>query len=237
MIRTFVFSTLFLIGCAANAAIISTNSYATFIASGVGAQTTNDFDSAASGTILGTQNGITFSETTGATLLISDGAGDVLSNGSVFGVTSGPNFVNMENPAGAIPNSIPLTENESITLSFSNRQAVGLFVYFDRFNIVNDGTISLSDGTATASATSATSPSEDLPINDTAYFLGLYDDTGANSISNVTLNVDNGSLRYVFDHTVTFQATAVPEPSTWLLLVGLSLGMVVRQRRKTRRHS
>ncbi|TWT98446.1 PEP-CTERM sorting domain-containing protein [Stieleria varia] len=218
-----------------SAAIVSTSSLTVYGANTSATQQIVDFDSTASGTSLNALSGITFTETNGDVLMISDAGGDALANGPTFGINSVSNFVNRENPIGVIPPTVTFDETSEVVFDFDQAQnSVGLFVYFDRFNPINAGTIALSTtgGLATVSVGTALEQ-EDLPVNDTAYFLGLYDDGGNNSISQVrlTTQLGSGTMRYVFDHVMLGQVSAVPEPSAFILLTLIGGIMAVRRRR------
>ena len=74
-----------------------------------------------------------------------------------------------------------------------------------------------------------------LPVADNAYFIGLYDDTGANSISSVTLFESTGNgIGYSFDDVVSSRVVAIPEPTSLAALSLVAAGLAFRRQRRRR---
>ena len=72
--------------------------------------------------------------------------------------------------------------------------------------------------------------------NDSAFFIGLVDNTAANSITSVSLQeIGVDTISYTFDNVISFQSTAVPEQSTTIALCVIAGVFGVRARRKKKR--
>ena len=210
------------------AAILGYDDYAQFQAAlGGAAETVIDFDSIGSGVILGTESGVTFSATDSnfnpIDLVVYE-TDPVMSNFNPdpTDTHSQANYVGRELFFDPAPGTT--FEDETITFTFdSPRSAVGLFVIAPN----NNGTI-LSAGGQTVAANFAD------PIvlsgSNQAFFIGLIDDGGANSISSASLQ-GNGD-GYHFD-SLTTSVAAVPEPSSFVALGALIAGVAVRRRRRS----
>ncbi|TWU60552.1 hypothetical protein Poly51_08290 [Rubripirellula tenax] len=208
-----------------NAAVVSFNDYASYQAAlGSSAEVVFDFDNFSSGAVLSTFGGITFSgidndffQAVDVQVFETDAVGDTI---------SGDFYVGRE-PRGIFDGFATSLQNDTVTLSFGSAQkAVGLFVIAPN----NRGAVLTGGGTAAVAG--AADPIGFLNSNQ-AFFVGLVDDSGLNSINSVTLTGNGGA--YYFDNLTTSVA-AVPEPGSFLFC-GLAVAgtAILRRRRNARR--
>lgn len=213
----------------ASAAIVAYNDFAAFSAAATGTSATITFDSLIPGATLSSVGDVDF---------FLDDMFESLTVLNTFPETlSAPNYI------GDTGMSFPgeqLDEAQAVTILFNNpRSAVGLWVQFDPQLAGNDGTLTLqeiNDPFATeanvdrfnGTLLDANSPG----ATDEAFFIGLVDNTGMNTLTEFDLFVsDFGTIGYTFDNVVSYQVIAIPEPSTWAMLAMVGGGIVYRRRR------
>ncbi|MCS7467400.1 PEP-CTERM sorting domain-containing protein [Stieleria sp. ICT_E10.1] len=199
----------------ASAAIVGYTDYASFQSAAFGSESVIDFDSIPGGNSINTIDDVTFSSGGSMSVYVTDGITD--------GTISPDNFIGNANFA------FPEFENEVITMSFgTGRSAAGIFVVYE-------GSLSTSFSLTSAGGSQsleATSTVIDLPGPANGYFLGLVDNTGANSINSVSLQNPTSDRPYYFDSQTSFIASPVtiPEPGSFAMLA--LVGSVVGCRRR-----
>ena len=115
--------------------------------------------------------------------------------------------------------------------------AAGVFIVFeDSDSSTTTANVQLSAGGTTQSLSGADAFSTFTgdPIFDTpnsTFFIGLVDDTNANSLSTLVLEQSGTSTGYFFDDVTSFEATTVPEPGSLFVLVVAATGVAYRRRR------
>ena len=207
-----------------NAAVIDEPDFADFMANAAGVSQAIDFESLPVNTLLTNQiSGIEFEETTGLDLKISD---------DTFTTRSGTRYVGDDFGFSNL-----IDQDSIVEIRFDQaRSAVGLWVQYETFNFDNDAELILFDPDSGASASVFDTISiENLDADDDAYFLGLTDDMGLNSISRVQIRTavgDPGNIAYTFDDLVSFRVAAVPEPGSFALMSMMAGTVLVRRRRR-----
>lgn len=192
--------------------IVGFTNFDDFVDAAVGVQRIIDFESVAAGTQLSDFGaaddvipGVEIVDIGGDNLtVLADSPGDTISP---------DNYVGNDFNFGRID------AFQEIVISFDDAfSAVGLWVQFDPELATNNGTLQLSNTLGEGSANQ--SPDFSVPLeNDTAFFLGLVDSTGTDSLTSVRLTeVDFGDISYTFDNLTTFSVAAIPEPGSLLLL-------------------
>ncbi len=191
----------------------SQSDFAAAIASMSGVQTV-DFESVPSGTTFASGTG------TGGLVFTYDIPGYQLQVSSTFGTTSGTNYLGLDNPDTAF------YLGDSFTISFGRTvDAAGLYLIAG--NDAEPGDLELS--TATAGVFNGTTPL--TLVDGKAYFLGLVDSAGFDSIT-ITGVPDGGAFLPFSADDITSAVTSVPEPGApALLLAGLALLGVLARRR------
>lgn len=181
-----------------------------------------DFESALPGTVSGgsTLSGITFSYNFGAVSLTVD---------DLFDTTSGTKYLGTDD--GGV-----LQDGDDLTFSFS--PAGGFGVYIISQDPLLDGDFTLTSGSATASL-SAASVQQTLGDGSSVWFLGLRTNS-TDTFSSAVLETHGGggAFLYNLDDIVTANVTAVPEPSSAVLLLtaaGMFVGRRIRHSRTQRK--
>ncbi|KAA1260551.1 hypothetical protein LF1_30910 [Rubripirellula obstinata] len=219
------------LGIQCQAALVAYDEYSQYQAAlGSATESVINFDTVGSGVVLGSDSGVTFSAVDSNFSQIdlvvyeTDPVFNAIFNQNPTDTISGPNYVGRELLSLGVGNFSRTFENEIITLTFdSPRSAVGLFVIAP-----NNSGVSL-----TANGQSVNADFEDpivLAGANQAFFIGLIDDSGANSISSATLQGGSGGMGYHFDDLTT-SVTAIPEPNSLLAFGVLIVGVSTRRRR------
>ena len=192
----------------------SQSDFAAAIAGMSGAQTV-DFESVPSGTTFASGTG------TGGLVFTYDIPGYQLQVSSTFGTTSGTNYLGLDNPDTAF------YLGDSFTIDFGRTvDAAGLYLIAG--NDAEPGDLELS--AASASVFNGTSPL--VLVDGKAYFLGLVDSAGFDSIT-ITGVPDGGAFLPFSADDITSAVTSVPEPAASAsLLAGLALLGVLAHRRR-----
>lgn len=198
----------------AHAGLMTYTNLASFLADLPGTANVLNFDSEAAGTLIGsggTLQGITFNyDFGGVQMMIADGDD----------TTSMPNFLGTDD--GGL-----FQDGDEFDLGFGLVNAIGMV--FISSDLLFDGDITLTAGGATASLIAA--DGVDVGGDNTAYFLGIIDDSATFTTASIG-NVGGGFFLYNVDDITTAAASTVPVPSTLLLFaLGLS-GVLVRRRRR-----
>ena len=199
----------------ASAAIVGYTDYASFQSAAFGSERVIDFDSIPGGNTINKIDDVTFSSGGSMLVYVTDGITD--------GTISPDNFI------GNGTFGFPEFENEVITMSFdTGRSAAGIFVVYE-------GSLSTSFSLTSVGGSQsleATSTVIDLPGPANGYFLGLVDDTGANSINSVSLRNAAADRPYYFDNQTSYISIpiAIPEPGSFAMLA--LIGSVVGCRRR-----
>ena len=206
-----------------NGAIVTYSDYAAFQAAAAGVQSIINFESFAAGDAVTTVGDVTFSEGFGSTLeIFNTFPTDTISPSNYVG--NGDAFIGEQ-----------FTEDEEVSIAFdagAERSAVGVWVQYDPINLLNQGVLGLEDDFSGIQSLVVEGDGM-LLDTDTAFFIGLVDDTGLNSIGSVTLlETSFDTVRYTFDNVVSYRVTAVPEPGTALALTLFGAGWIVRRSRK-----
>lgn len=209
----------------ASAALIATTDYADFQTAlgGLGATTTLDFEGAAGQTIA---DGDTF----GGIQL------DITESNDLFGFSSFT--ITDANPTTSGSNSLVNTDGtgfflsgDSFSMTFASSAAIGLYVIVPGTAAQNDQILLEVAGVQAALDVTGFGPGAN------AFFLGIYDDSGAGFTSASLSSTDAfggfGAFGfYVDDITVAAATGAAPVPGTVLLLgVGL-VGLGARRARR-----
>jgi len=201
----------FLLVQTASAALVPYTDYAAYQMASTGDELIQNFDSLAGGDLVAMLGDVTYSAITPFFETRE------LRIYSTSDTVSPQNYVGNSNVLDR-----PFTD-QIITVSFgAPRSAVGIFVVTENsapsIGITADGTQSLTGAV------------HDTYTNNTqSFFIGLVDDTGANSISSFVLT--GSGAGYFFDSQTSFINT-IPEPSASLALAGLTVGAIARRRRK-----
>ena len=191
----------------------SQSDFAAAIAGMSGVQTV-DFESVPSGTTFASGTG------TGGLVFTYDIPGYQLQVSSTFGTTSGTNYLGLDNPDTAF------YLGDSFTIDFG-RSVTAAGLYLIAGNDAEPGDLELS--TATASVFNGTTPL--TLIDGKAYFLGLVDSAGFDSIT-ITGVPDGGAFLPFSADDITSAVTSVPEPAASAsMLAGLALLGVLARRR------
>ncbi|TWU48794.1 hypothetical protein Poly51_46980 [Rubripirellula tenax] len=133
-----------------------------------------------------------------------------------------------------------IDEFQTVSILFDNgRSAVGLWVQYDGNSFANDGLMSLTDIDDVTGSFAVVDPNSGVAIDtDQAFFLGLVETNGTNTIFEVDLlEMGVGGINYTFDNVVSYQVAAIPEPSTFAVLAVFGGAIVVRQRRRNKAQS
>jgi PEP-CTERM motif-containing protein len=207
---------------AAHAALTSFTSKAAFdlAISGFAGTQTLDFESVAAGTTFASGAG-----TGGLAFTYSIAGPSTLQVSSVFGTTSGSNYLGLDNPDTAFY----LGDSFDITFS-SALHAVGLYVITGSDAQAGDIQLSAAGGAVSNSATPDT-----LVSDGQAFYLGLVesDPLGFTSVTVSGLVSGGAFLAFTVDDITTSPVSAIPEPEGWaMLLAGLGL-LALRRRRST----
>lgn len=203
-----------------DAALVAYSDYASFVAAATGVQQIETFEGVAAGTELTSTGDISFNSDGGERLFVYD---------TFPTFTLSPN-----NYVGDDFDLEQLDEVQVISINFgAARSAAGLWVQYDPVAITNDGVlelIELNDGGGTIASVD---PASGVAIDtDQAFFIGLVDSAGLESITELELYENGtGNVSYTFDNVVSFQVVAVPEPSTFLALGVIGGGVLARRRR------
>jgi hypothetical protein len=165
-----------------------------------------DFETSSVGSITsgGTLSGITFTYNFGGVNLTVD---------DQFDTTSGVNYLGTDD--GGV-----LQDGDDLSFSFS--PVGGFGIYLISQDLLLDGDFTLTSGTATASL-SALSVQQTLGDGSSVWFLGIRS-TGADTFSSAMLETHGGggAFLYNLDDIVTANVTAVPEPSSLVLLMSVA---------------
>ena len=189
------------------------SAFAAAIAGLSGVQTV-DFESVPTGTTFASGTG------TGGLTFVYAIAGQTLQVSSTFGTTSGTNYLGLDNPDTAF------YLGDSFTISFG-RSVTAAGLYLIAGNDAEPGDLELS--TASASVFNGTTP-VDL-VDGKAYFLGLVDSAGFDSITITGVPSGDAFLPFSADD-ITSAVTSVPEPGMAAsMLAGLGLLAVLARRR------
>ncbi|QDV43614.1 hypothetical protein Enr13x_34710 [Stieleria neptunia] len=200
----------------ASAAIVGYTDYASFQSAAFGSESVIDFDSLPGGNTINRIDDVTFSSGGSMRVYVTDGISD--------GTISPDNFIGN----GIL--AFPEFENEVITMSFdTGRSAAGIFVVYQ-------GSLSTAFSLTSAGGSQsleATSTVIDLPGPANGYFLGLVDDTGANSINSISLQNPTSDRPYYFDSQTSFISppVAIPEPNSFAMLALIGSIASCRRRR------
>ena len=182
--------------------------------SGLSGVQTVDFESVPTGTTFASGTG------SGGLTFIYAIAGQMLQVSSTFGTTSGTNYLGLDNPDTAF------YLGDSFTIAFG-RSVTAAGLYLIAGNDAEPGDLELS--TASASVFNGTTP-VDL-VDGKAYFLGLVDSAGFDSITITGVPSGDAFLPFSADD-ITSAVTSVPEPGVPAsMLAGLSLLGVLSRRR------
>lgn len=213
----------------ARAAIVAYNDFAAFSAAAAGTSATITFDSLIPGSTLSSIGDVDF--------FLEDMFESLTVLNTFPETLSAPNYI------GDTGISFPgeqLDEAQAVTILFNNpRSAFGLWVQFDPLLASNDGTLTLqeiNDPFATEANVDRFNgvrlDSDPFGATDEAFFIGLVDSTGMNTLTEFDLFVsDFGTIGFTFDNVVSYQVIAIPEPSTWAILAMVGGGIVYRRRR------
>lgn len=214
---------LLMTASSASAAVIGFTNFADFQNAAIGDASVIDFDAFGGGQTIGTIGDVTFgSSGAGLAVYITDPDFNIIFNPNPTDTVSRLNYVGSSNFAFR-----ELTD-ESISLSFgAGRSAVGVFVIAP----TNNG-VSLTAGGSTIGAGLA-DPGFTLTGANNAFFIGLVDTTGANSITSASFGNLIGGTGYFFDDVVSYQAVAIPEPGSIMALTVLGGFALIRRRKKT----
>jgi len=191
---------------------------------GLSASQTVDFEAVATGTLFPTGTG-----TGGLTFTYAIAGPSTLQVSSMFGTTSGANYLGLDNPDTAF------YLGDSFTIDFNRTvHAVGLYVIAGSDAQAGDMQLSVAGGAVTNSAVADT-----LVSDGQAFYLGLVEsDPGLGFTSAVVTGVistPNAFLAFTVDDitSATRGTEAVPEPGTWvLLLTGLGLVSALARNRR-----
>lgn len=201
-----------------DAAIVAYTDYAAYQSAATGAESIIGFDQLGGGGSVMREGDVVFT-TTGDGLTVY--TGDTVSPSNYVGNN---NFLFRE------------IASERIDIAFDNpRSAAGIFVVFDNGGSMNTSrSVNLSEsGGVVATTFGAVAFEQYAGDGTTAFFLGLVDSTGANSISAVQLQNPAGNAEYFFDSQTSFiSTTAVPEPGSLMVFVIATLGWAHRRRRQ-----
>ncbi len=215
----------------ASAAIVAYSDLGSFVAAATGTSTTIDFDSLTSGSLLTTVGDASF--------FLDDPDNSLIVRDTFPETLSAPNYIG---DSGQIVPGEQLDDFQVVTIAFSNaKSAIGLWVQFNPQSLTNTGTLTLqeiNDPLATEANVdrfNGVSLDPGFSFADRAYFIGLVDSTGMNTLTEVDLFVsDFGSIAYTFDNVISFQATAIPEPGSFLALALIGGGVVTYRRRRSK---
>ncbi len=182
--------------------------------SGLSGVQTVDFESVPTGTTFASGTG------TGGLTFVYAIAGQTLQVSSTFGTTSGTNYLGLDNPDTAF------YLGDSFTIDFG-RSVTAAGLYLIAGNDAEPGDLELS--TASASVFNGTTP-VDL-VDGKAYFLGLVDSAGFDSITIAGVPSGDAFLPFSADD-ITSAVSSVPEPGMPAsMLAGLGLLGVLARRR------
>jgi len=175
--------------------------YAAATTNSVDVQTVT-FENAASGTLFSSGTG------TGGLSFAYNFPGYTMTVGSLFTTTSGTRYLGLNN------GDVSFYLGDDFGINFNRSvNAVGLYVITGSGVLAGDFTLSNGNGSVRNSAT----PDRVLSDGSTAFFLGLFETAPGVTFSSVTLSSVAGPL-------ITFNiddiTSAVPEPASWLLLLG-----------------
>jgi len=185
--------------------------------SGLSDVQTVDFESVPTGTTFASGTG------TGGLTFIYAIAGQMLQVSSTFATTSGTHYLGLDNPDTAF------YLGDSFTIAFG-RSVTAAGLYLIAGNDAEPGDLELS--TASASVFNGTTPVE--LVDGKAYFLGLVDSAGFDSITITGVPSGDAFLPFSADDITSAVAatSAVPEPGMPAsLLAGLGLLGVLARRR------
>ena len=191
----------------------SESDFAAAIAGLSGVQTV-DFESVATGTTFASGSG------TGGLTFTYAIAGQTLQVSSTFGTTSGTQYLGLDNPDTAF------YLGDSFTINFG-RSVAAAGLYLIAGNDAEPGDLELS--TASASVFNGSTP-VDL-VDGKAYFIGLVDPAGFDSITITGVPSGDAFLPFSADD-ITSAVSSVPEPGMPVsMLAGLGLLGVLARRR------
>jgi hypothetical protein len=208
----------------AKATTLSFTSSAAFYAAiaTLSAAQTVDFDSVPTGTTFVSGTG-----TGGLTFTYAIAGPSTLRVSSTFGTTSGSNYLGLNNPDTAF------YLGDSFTIGFNRTvYAVGLFLIAG--NDAQAGDLQLSAG---GSSVFNSATADRLVSDGQAFFLGLLETADEPGFTSATVSgvfTPNAFLAFTVDDitSVTRGGSAVPEPSSWsLMLVALAV-LFARARRR-----
>ena len=211
-----LFAALLALSAACRAAPTGYQSESDFAAaiSGLSGVQTVDFESVATGTTFASGTG------TGGLTFTYDIPGQTLQVSSTFGTTSGTQYLGLDNPDTAF------YLGDSFTINFG-RSVTAAGLYLIAGNDAEPGDLELS--TASASVFNGSTP-VDL-IDGKAYFIGLVDAAGFDSITITGVPSGDAFLPFSADD-ITSAVSSVPEPGMPAsMLAGLGLLGVLARRR------
>ncbi len=179
-----------------------------------------DFESASVGTVSdgNTISGITFSYNFGGVNLTVE---------DLFDTTSGTKYLGTDD--GGV-----LQDGDDLTFSFSPVGGFGLYIISQ--DPLLDGDFTLTSGAVTASL-SVASIQQTLGDGSSVWFLGLRSNS-LDAFSSAVLETHGGggAFLYNLDDVITANVTAVPEPSSAVLIVAAFGIFAVRRVRFTSNH-
>lgn len=214
------------LGQAALVSYTNVSAFNSAVSSGFLPLQTLNFESVASGTVIPSGNsvgGVTFNYTL-------FGGSFQMQVGSTFDTTSGTHYLGTTGDDAFL-------SGDHFTMTFAQpQQAVGLFVISGGNNLAGDYSLSVTQGTASSSA-SLDSTFGMLPDTGKVYFLGLVESDPTKTFTSATFSsVGNLGIPFNVDDIVTTSTAtrSVPdETSTLGLMLGACAGLLTLWRRRT----